>query len=125
MTLLFSVKHQTLSPISNQKDVKVVADSKNYLKVKFNFQTPDWSQSSIKYALFTHNGKTYKKILGSEQNTLSNECFVPPEVIKANYFSVSVYCGNTITTNSVDVEVLKSGYTENIENEDITPNTLE
>ena len=120
MTLLFNVNNQILSTAPGQT-FKVVADSKNYLKVQFTFQTQEWRKGNILYALFTYKDKTYKKILGIEQGVKWNECFVSPEVIKEGKFSVSVYCDNLITTNSVDVPVLKSGYTDNIINQEATP----
>jgi hypothetical protein len=91
---------------------------------------PSWSLffeyvGNILYALFTYKGKTYKKILGIEEGVKWNECFVSPEVIKEGKFSVSVYCDNLITTNSVDIPVLKSGYTDNIVNQEATPSMTE
>ena len=81
MTLEFVVKNQTLTKHRNQENLKVVADSRNYLKAKFNFQTKEW-RDQVCYALFTYQGQTYKMILGSEKNCEYNECFVPFEVIK-------------------------------------------
>ena len=37
MTLLFYVNNQTLSLNPAQKNIKIVADSKNYLKTRFIF----------------------------------------------------------------------------------------
>ena len=54
-----------------------------------------------------------------------NECFVSPEVLKPGIFSVSVFCDNYISTNKVDIPVLDSGYTENIENQPATASTME
>ena len=125
MTLLFSVKNQTLVLNTNLGKTKIVADSKNYLKVKFNFCTSDWQNNKLKYALFTHNGKTYKKILGAEKDVEQNECFVPPEVIKEGNLEISVYCESLITTNKVIIEIGASGYTENIENQQVTPSVIE
>ena len=125
MTLLFSVKNQSLAPSTNLNKTEIIADSKNYLKAKFNFCTSDWQNDRIKYALFTHNGKTYKKILGVEKGVEQNECFVPHEVIKEGILAISVYCENLITTNKVDVKIGASGYTENIENQQPTPSVTE
>lgn len=125
MTLLFYVNNQTLSLSEAQKNIKIVADSKNYLKVCFMFQTSEWKAGKLLYALFTHNGKTYKKYLGIEEGTKWNECFVAPEVIKNNNFLVSVYADDLITTNTVKIPVEVSGYTENIENQPATPSTME
>lgn len=123
MTLLFYVNNQSLT--ASPTNGEVVSDSKNYLKVKFNFQSKDWKTDKPKYALFSHNGKTYKKYLGIEEGVDENECFVAPEVIKADSFSVAVFCEDYITTNVVDVPVKQSGYTEVIENQSTTRSTME
>lgn len=125
MKLLFYVNNQSLSLSPTQKDVKVVSDSKNYLIAKFVFQTTDWVTDKPKYALFSHNGKTYKKYLGIEDGLKEDECFVAPEVIKAGKFSVSLFCEDYITTDIVEIPVKQSGYTENIENQPATPQALE
>lgn len=125
MTLTFYVNNQNLTTNPSQKNISVVADSKNYLKAKFVFQTSDWKKGSLLYALFTHNGKTYKKILGAEDGVEYNECYIAPEVIKAGKFSVSVFCDDLITTNAVDVPVAASGYTTKIENQKKTPDVQE
>lgn len=116
MTLLFYVNNQTLSLGPNQTNKTVVADSRNYLKVKFVFQTQDWNNQAPLCALFSYNGKTYKKILGLEDGVGGTECFVPNEVIKVEGFSVSVCGGDLITTNAVNIPVITSGYTDTIQN---------
>jgi hypothetical protein len=68
------------------------------------------------YALFSHNGKTYKQILGAEAELGFNECYVPVEANKAPGFKVSLVCGDRITTNEVEIKLNPSGYTENISN---------
>lgn len=125
MTLLFYVNNQSLSISPTQENIKVASDSKNYLKAKFVFQTKDWKTGLPQYVLFTQNGKTYKKYLGIEEGVQADECFVAPEVIKPGVFSVSVFSDNYISTNKVEISVLDSGYTENIENEKLTPTVME
>lgn len=125
MKLLFYVNNQSLSLSPTQKNLEIVADSKNYLIAKFIFQTNDWKTNKPKYALFSHNGKTYKKYLGIEEGLDNNECYVAPEVIKNGHFSVSVFCEDFITTHTVDIPVRASGYTENIENQPATASTME
>ena len=124
MTLLFYVKEQSLS-LACKEQPTIIADSKNYLKAQFAFQSSEWKSGKLLYALFTHNGQTYKKILGAENDLKWNECYVAPEVIKEGNFSVSVFCDDLITTNPVSLNVLKSGYTENIVNQKATPTVLE
>jgi hypothetical protein len=116
MTLQFFVNNQTLSLNPAQRDVKIASNSKNYLKARFTFQTSEWTRGVLRYALFTHNGVTYKKILGIEPGCKSNECYVAPEVIKENSFSVSVFCDDLITSTKEVIPVNPSGYTENIAN---------
>ena len=125
MTLQFYVKNQTLSLNPAQEDVKIASDSRNYLKARFIFQTSEWTRGALRYALFTHNGKTYKKILGIEPGLKSNECYVAPEVIKEGGFTVSVFCDDLITSTTKVIPVVASGYTENITNQESTPSVLE
>lgn len=125
MTLQFYVNNQTLSLNPAQKNIKIVADSKNYLKARFIFQTSEWTRGVLRYALFSHGGKTYKKILGIEPGLKSNECYVAPEVIKEGNFTVAVFCDDLITSTTEVIPVVPSGYTENIENQPKTPSVLE
>lgn len=113
----------SLSP--SQENIDIASDSKNHLKAKFIFQTSDWKTNLPKYALFSYQGKTYKKYLGIEEGVKENECFVANEVIKPGEFTVSVFTENYITTNTVTIPVKQSGYTENIENQPATASTLE
>ena len=125
MILDFNIKNQQLSKHRNQNDLFVAADSKKYLVARFNFQTKDW-KDGLKCALFTHQGKTYKRLLGTD-GLASNECYVSPEVIQAPGFTVSCCCDGEglITTNKVEVGVEESGYTEHIINQDATPTVME
>lgn len=125
MTLQFYVNNQTLSLNPAQKNIKIVADSRNYLKARFVFQTSEWTRGVLRYALFTHNGKTYKKILGIEPGLKSNECYVAPEVLKEGSFTVSVFCDDLITSTTEVIPVCASGYTEKIENQNSTPTVTE
>lgn len=124
MTLDFIVNGQNLTKHRNQNSQKVVADSRNYLKALFHFQSEEW-QNQICYALFTLSGQTYKMILGAEEGLEWNECYIPEEVIHAPGFTVSCYCGDRITTNEVRVDVVSSGYTENIVNQRLTPSVMD
>ena len=63
--------------------------------------------------------------MGAEDDVEANECFVPVEVIHAPGFTVSCYCGDRITTNEVKIEVISSGYTENIVNQKVTPSVMD
>lgn len=125
MKLLFYVNNQSLVLNPSQKNIEIVADSKNYLIAKFVFQTSEWKTNIPKYALFSYKGKTYKKYLGIEEGLAENECYVSPEVIKAGEFSVSVFCEDHITTHTVQIPVRGSGYTDKIENQQPTPQVID
>lgn len=101
MKILFNVENQKLKRIDNNS---VVADSKNYLKAKFNFLSDDWNGQ--KTAIFQYGKeKPLYKILDE-----NNECEVPWEFIKPPCFTVSIFAGDLITTNDIAVAVKKSGY---------------
>lgn len=125
MTLQFYVNNQTLSLNPAQKGTKIASDSRNYLKARFVFQTSEWTRGVLRYALFSHNGKTYKKILGIEPGCKYNECYVAPEVIKPGNFTVSVFCDDLITSTTESIPVVASGYTDNIVNQESTPGMYE
>ena len=97
----FNIQNQT---ITRTDSFDVVGDSKNYLKATFNF-SDEWSGAIT--AVFDYGGKAYCVILPED-----NTCFVPWEVIKPPYFTVSIFCGDLITANTVLVKVDKSGYRE-------------
>ena len=124
MTLEFIINNQSLTKHKSQNSQKVVADSKNYLKALFHFQSEEW-KNQICYALFTHQGQTWKQVLGAEDGLEMNECYVPAEVIHAPSFTVSCYCGDRITTNEVRVDVVSSGYTENVVNQRETTSVMD
>ncbi|MGM9636946.1 MAG: hypothetical protein ACI3YK_03065, partial [Eubacteriales bacterium] len=88
----------------------VVADSKNYLRAEFAF-SDDWS-GVAKTAIFGGcaggcAGECYEVLLDNDA------CDVPWEWLKtAGRKYVSVYGGDRITSNRVEVVVHESGYTE-------------
>ena len=125
MTLQIYVNGQEISLSPSQKNKKFIADSKNYLKVKFNLQSEEWKNGKLTYALFSHAGKTYKKILGVEEGCGTNECYVAPEVIKGNNFQVALFNDDLITTNNLTINIDPSGYTSDIENQKATPDVME
>lgn len=99
MDIVFNVNKQLIQ----RTDCEIpVANSENYLFAKFSF-SEEWQ--GTKTAIF-NNGTAYPVILEE------NRCLVPWEVITANGFSVSVFCGNRITANTAYVMVIPSGYVE-------------
>ena len=125
MILNFTIKNQILSQERAQQSLNLVADSKKYLVAKFSFLSDEWKSGKLVYVLFTHKNKTYKRILGSDKELGFDECYIPAEVIKAPGFTMSAVCGDRITTNELMINLLPSGYTENIENQEATPSVME
>ena len=111
MTLNFAVNNQALSLNRAQQNLKLVADSKNYLVTKFMFMSSEWKKGELVYALFSYDGRIYKQELGIEEELNPNECYVPEWVIRAPGFKVSLVGGDRITTNEVEVKLLPSAYT--------------
>ncbi len=111
--LEFEVKNQK---IRRKDSFEVVADSRNYLKAHFTF-SDEWSGDIT--AIFGYKDKYYSVLLRN------GECTVPWEVIKPYGFSVSVVCGDRITTDCEVVEVKKSGYIEGQTPKAPTPDVYE
>lgn len=92
---------------------RTVSDSVKFEKIKFSF--PERWKDFVKTAVF-RNGETAVEILlnsGSDYCTGKDECFVPFEVIKPPFFTVSVFGsrGDTLaTTTRGEIEVVESGY---------------
>lgn len=92
---------------------RTVSDSVKFEKIKFSF--PERWKDFVKTAVF-RNGETVVEILlnsGSDYCTGKDECFVPYEVIKPPFFTVSVFGsrGDTLaTTTRGEIEVSESGY---------------
>ncbi len=93
----------------------VVADSIKHEKVKFIF-SDEW-EGYQKTAVFGFDEQSYNVVLNAENDlcTAEDECYVPFEVLKAPYFTISVFgvLGESrITTTKAKVKVLESGYKE-------------
>ena len=123
MLLKFTVNSQTLIKHKSQDGVTVVSDSKNYLVAKFEFLSKDWT-GKVAVAQFTYDGKTYEQVIGADKTLAINECYIPNEVIYSPSFTVSCYAEGEerITTNEVCINVVKSGYKEEVVNR-VTDNT--
>lgn len=79
----------------------VIADSRNYLTAKFEL-SEEWTGEVT--AIFGYGGKFYHQVL------TENSCTVPWEVIHAPYFTVSLFCGDLITSDELHIRVGKSGF---------------
>ncbi len=95
--LNFKVKNQS---IIRADDFIVVADSKNYLTAAFEC-SEEWIDDI--FVVFCHDDKIY------HQKLIEGSCIVPWEVIKPPYFTVSLFCGDLITSNIATVTVERSG----------------
>lgn len=99
MFLFFNVEKQILSRKDSEK---VVRDSVNYLHASFTF-SEDWTGQ--KTAVFKSRSGAFNVLLDENES-----CVVPWEVLKDDYFDVSVFCGDLITANVVRVLTISSGY---------------
>lgn len=92
--------------VNSANNPRVIADSENYLYVKFKF-SGDWAEPG--YALFRHGGTS--SVVEVELD--GGGCYVPREVIKSPGFFVSAYCKSgeiLITTEAKMIYVGASGY---------------
>lgn len=108
MDLQFTLKNQVINRIDRNT---VVSGSRNYLYAKFVFLSEDW------HAPVTVIFGKYSVLLDSE-----NKCLVPWEVLEnPGSFTVSAFCGDLQTANTVSVYVEKSGYIQGETPEEPTP----
>ena len=105
-TLEFEVHNQTLIRIDSQD---VMNKNKNQYKCTFTFEeNSEWTELN-KFVLFTDGwGNSRTQHLGNNSNVLS--CLVPDKMLRGSYFKISVYAGDLITTNTISVNLMDSGY---------------
>ena len=101
-TILFEVAKQHIRPLEVIDDL--ATGSRNYLYASFQFV--DWPEG-IKTAVFEAHGEPYRVMLDD-----SNTCLIPSEVLKSESFTVGVYAGDLITTNTASVRQDKGVKTE-------------
>ena len=115
--LQFIVRNQRIKRIDN---FLPAADSVNYLRAGFVFETSEWHNVTV-IASFKHGDDTYEQILDS-----NGECFVPWEVINPGTMYVSCHSGSRVTVNNAQVMVVASGYTPDAKNsQEPTPEMYE
>ena len=93
--LEFSIKHQK---IERTDTFEVVGGSRGYLWVRFTF-CDDWSDETIKYAVFTGGGRPYPMLIEN------GVCEIPWEVLRLKRFYVGCIAGELLTTNPARVDV--------------------
>lgn len=116
MVLNFDINNQIISRTDGETPV---ANSKNYLKAKFNFKTGEWDAHE-KTAIFKQKYKVRHVLLDENM-----ECYIPYELLDAGMLSVSVFAGDLITANSCLVKILQSGYEEGTKPDDPAPDIYE
>lgn len=108
MILNFEITNQILKRTDHNL---IVSKSKNYIQIQFKFKTSDWTDLN-KFVIFKDSwGDAYTLNLGTECDTTVT---VPEEALKGNFFKVTVYGGDRITTDEKTVPIIPSGYTEKI-----------
>jgi len=109
MKIHFTVEEQTLEREDNQI---LASYSKNFVRCVFKCGCY-WSDI-YKYALFSDvSNKKYIVDLGYGSIV---QCHIPTDALKGNYFSVSVFGGDRLTTNQETVLVEPSGFSDAVEN---------
>lgn len=115
--------------VTNQKVTRnakkfIVNRSQNYLRLVFDFKTADW-EDTIKYCIFHHNGKHYRKLLDDDEVT------VPSVVLQDRSFRFTLYGVNgegeddiKITGEEITVHLRESGYVPRYDNEEEIGNDL-
>ena len=95
MDIKFNVQDKVLTRVT---DVPLVEGTMNYLCASFEFSS-EW-EDMPKTAVFT-----YGEIVEQVVLTADDRCAIPANVIKPESFTVSVYSGNQLITNTLEVNV--------------------
>ena len=121
MQLEFKIDQQIITRLDTNK---VVGNSKHYLYAKFSF-SKEW-EGVEKTAVF-RKADIYSKGSGVPYSVILEDdmCEVPHEVISDPMFLVSVFGGERITANRVEIPVLQSGYAEGETPSEPTPTVYE
>ena len=108
MDLYFSVCKQKLT---REDDELLASYSKNH--VRCNFKTDKTWALMEKYALFidVNNNKSLVK-LGFGHKVA---CMVPEEILKGNYFSVSLFGDDRLTTTQENILIQPSGFSDAVQ----------
>ena len=103
MELIFSIENQIMKRMDSET---IVNNSKN-VDATFTFNEI-WNDLE-KFVIFKDDkGHVVKEYLGRIGATYTIQ--VPYSVLKGRYFSVSVYAGDLLTSNSVIIYLVNSGY---------------
>lgn len=104
MNILISAKGQQLT---KSEHPKVYADSIEYLKIKFDFDS-DWN-NTVKTAIITNGNSTYCIQLEDDTVTVPANCITYGDLWVSVF---GVFGDMRITTGRVSIPIYKSGYTE-------------
>ena len=111
MTLLFVLNKQKLI---RQDDEEIATYSRNYVHATFIFDELWYNLK--KYALFvTPNESRYVVKLGYGKEL---SCSIPNEILENDFFKVSVFADDLLTSTQETVLVSSSGYIPEIDNMD-------
>lgn len=108
MYLEFEIENQIIFRCDNNT---LVNKSRNYVHATFNFTTDDW-EGVDKFAIFRNSKNNNFRVHLGDGDTC--ECIVPSEALRGDFFWVSVYGGDLITSNSKKINLVKSGYSKAI-----------
>ena len=95
------VSNQFIQPIGK----KIVADSRNLIEFVFTFNGEIWKNIN-KTAVFKVNNLSYNVLL------VNDACIVPYQAMTQTdgFFTLSVFGGDLITTNEIQIELIASGF---------------
>ena len=111
----FKVHNQLLKRLD--KEI-IVNKARNIIKTKFTVEGAVWDDVD-KFVIFTDAfGSKITMHLGVDSVC---ECAVPTLCLEANYFKITVYGGDLITTNEVTIPLAESGFTRKHHTCDIHP----
>lgn len=108
MNLMFEITDNILKRTDTGS---VFNKNKNMYTACFSFETSEDGWDGLNcFAIFTDSWNNSETLYLGKVSSDVLSCNVPNRLLKGTYISVSVYAGDLITTNSVTIPLLSSGY---------------
>lgn len=107
---MIEIQFTTENQLLKRTDKEILINkSKNIIKAKFTINGDVW-ENIDKFAIFT-DAFDNKTTLHLGKGSLCN-CVVPSSCMKTNFFKVSIYGGDLITTNAITIPLIDSGFSK-------------
>lgn len=110
MDLEFTVTNQILKKVETEEELELYNYNYNQYNCIFTFNNDEnslWNDVD-KFVIFRDSWDNTCTVHLGEEDTC--ECLIPSSMLNGNYFRIAIYGGDLVSTNSVSIPLLMSGY---------------